>query len=164
MKAVNVDDVLRILHKYGKYIFVTDEKRYSSMIDEIANLKALETESCEDAISRRELLKAIDTYDKFGYWGPGLIPLVSEDRVKLVPYIHYDDVIKCIKLIPSVQTEQKTGHWKDFAVWVAKEIFDDAWEYNKDTFAEIACRKLNKLGIVKAKGDEWELIEPQESV
>lgn len=42
MKVVNVDDVLKILHKYGKYIFVTDEKRYASMVDEIANLKALE--------------------------------------------------------------------------------------------------------------------------
>ena len=42
MKAVNVDDVLKILHKYGKYIFVTDEKKYSSMIDEIANLKSLD--------------------------------------------------------------------------------------------------------------------------
>jgi UDP-galactopyranose mutase len=44
MKAVNVDDVLKILHKYGKYIFVTDEKKYFSMVDEIANLKALEQE------------------------------------------------------------------------------------------------------------------------
>lgn len=41
MKAVNVDDVLKILHKYGKYIFVTDMKKYSSMVDEIANLKPL---------------------------------------------------------------------------------------------------------------------------
>ena len=41
MKPVNIDDVLKILYKYGKYIFVTDEKRYSSMVDEIANLKAL---------------------------------------------------------------------------------------------------------------------------
>ena len=44
MKAVNADDVLKILHKYGKYIFVTDEKKYSSMVDEIANLKALKQE------------------------------------------------------------------------------------------------------------------------
>ena len=47
----------------------------------------------------------------------------------------------------------------DFARWVASEIFDDMWEYNKDAFAEIACRKLAKLGIVIAKGDEWELVE-----
>ena len=44
MKAVNVNEVLKILYKYGKYIFTTDEKKYSSMIDEIANLKALEQE------------------------------------------------------------------------------------------------------------------------
>lgn len=50
----------------------------------------------------------------------------------------------------------------DFAKWVATEIFDDNWEYNKDAFAEIACRKLAKLGIVRAKSDKWELVEPQE--
>lgn len=48
-----------------------------------------------------------------------------------------------------------------FAEWVASEIFNDNWEYNKDAFAELACRKLEKLGIVRAKGDEWELIDPQ---
>ena len=37
------------------------------------------------------------------------------------------------------------------------------WEYNKDSFAEIACRKLAKLGIVRAKGDEWELVESEAS-
>ena len=63
-----------------------------------------------------------------------------------------------IKAIPSA--EPKT---EQFAKWVATEIFDDMWEYNKDAFAEIACRKLEKLGIVRAKGDEWELVEPQES-
>ena len=50
----------------------------------------------------------------------------------------------------------------DFAKWVATEIFDE-WEYNKDSFAEIACRKLEKLGIVRAKGDEWELSEQEPS-
>lgn len=44
MKAVNVDDVLKILYKYGNYIFVSDERRYTFMIDEIANLKALKQE------------------------------------------------------------------------------------------------------------------------
>ena len=52
---------------------------------------------------------------------------------------------------------------EQFAKWVASEIFDENWEYNKDAFAELACRKLEKLGIVRAKGDEWELVEPQES-
>ena len=59
-----------------------------------------------------------------------------------------------------LEQEPKT---EQFAKWVAEEIFDDMWEYNKDAFAEIACRKLAKLGIVRAKGDEWELVEPHES-
>lgn len=62
--------------------------------------------------------------------------------------------------IKALEQEPKT---EQFAEWVASEIFDEMWEYNKDAFAEIACRKLAKLGIVRAKGDEWELVEPQES-
>ena len=64
------------------------------------------------------------------------------------------------EVINALEQEPKT---EQFAKWVATEIFDDMWEYNKDSFAEIACRKLAKLGIVRAKGDEWELVEPQES-
>lgn len=41
-------------------------------------------------------------------------------------------------------TEQKS-----FIEWVASEIFSDEWEFNKDAFVEIACKKLVKLGIVK---------------
>ena len=42
-----------------------------------------------------------------------------------------------------------------FALWVADEIFDEEWENNKDSFAEIACRKLEKLGLVRQEGNEW---------
>lgn len=41
MKAVNVDDVLKILHKYGTFIFVTDSKKYLDMENEIANLPSV---------------------------------------------------------------------------------------------------------------------------
>ena len=64
------------------------------------------------------------------------------------------------EIIEALEQEPKM---EQFAKWVASEIFDDMWKYNKDSFAEIACRKLAKLGIVRAKGDEWELVEPQES-
>ena len=62
--------------------------------------------------------------------------------------------------IKALEQESET---EQFAKWVAREIFDDMWEYNKDAFAEIACRKLAKMGIVNAKGDVWELAEPQGS-
>ena len=64
------------------------------------------------------------------------------------------------EVINALEQEPKT---EQFAKWVATEIFDDMWEYNKDSFAEIACRKLAKLGIVRAKGDEWELVESEAS-
>lgn len=76
---------------------------------------------------------------------------VTEEQRKLIDDT-FDIAIKALEQEPD-----------DFARWVATEIFDDMWKYNKDAFAEIACRKLAKLGIVRAKGDEWELIEPQGS-
>ena len=66
------------------------------------------------------------------------------------------------KLIDEIKALNQSPKMEQFAKWVATEIFDNMWEYNKDSFAEIACRKLEKLGIVRAKGDEWELVEPQE--
>ena len=66
----------------------------------------------------------------------------------------------CNLAIKALEQETKT---RQFTEWVTSEIFNDNWKCNKDAFAEIACRKLEKLGIVRAKGDEWELIDPQES-
>ena len=68
--------------------------------------------------------------------------------------------VMCKDILDYLEQEPKT---EQFAKWVAEEIFDDMWEYNKDAFAEIACRKLAKLGIVRAKGDEWELVESEAS-
>ena len=100
----------------------------------------------DDLISRQAVLSLLDSYVNgsiyFGYEN------VEDFKVK-------------INKLPSVNPQEPKT--EQFAKWVAREIFDDMWEYNKDTFAEIACRKLAKLGIVRAKGDEWELVEPQES-
>ena len=63
----------------------------------------------------------------------------------------------------AIKALEQEPKMEQFAKWVVTEIFDDMWEYNKDSFAEIACRKLAKLGIVRANGDEWELVESQES-
>ena len=64
-------------------------------------------EPCEDAISRDELLKAMDTWDKFGVDDTN--SLFRLDNLSLpyyVPYIHYDDVIKCIKGMPPVNPQE----------------------------------------------------------
>ena len=54
-------------------------------------------EPCENAISREELLKAIDTLDKFGYSARYGLERLDKDDKDFVPYVKYDDVIKCIK-------------------------------------------------------------------
>lgn len=70
---------------------------------------------CDDAISREELLKAIDTWDKFGVDDTNsLFRLDNLSLPHYVPYIHYDDVIKCIKGMPSVT--QKSGKWRRVSI------------------------------------------------
>ena len=42
-----------------------------------------------------------------------------------------------------------------FAKWVARQVCRE--DFDEDgTFAEMACRKLWRLGIVRMNGDEWE--------
>jgi len=41
MKAINANDVLKVLCKYGKFVFVSDSNKYTEMIDEIANLPSV---------------------------------------------------------------------------------------------------------------------------
>lgn len=50
----------------------------------------------------------------------------------------------------------------DFAEWVANEIFSDDWEFNKNSFEEIACRKLVKLGIVEEVDEKYRLKNEEE--
>lgn len=57
-----------------------------------------------DLIDRAELLKAMDTCDKFGNDpDEGLIPLRTPAlRDRYVPYVHYYDMVNCVKGMPSV--------------------------------------------------------------
>jgi len=65
-------------------------------------------------IDQAELLKNMDTWDKFGNDpNEGLIPLRTpalQDRY--VPYVKYDDMVHCVEGMPSVTPQEpKTGHW-----------------------------------------------------
>ena len=104
--------------------------------------KLVSQDPCKDAISRQAVLN------------------LAKKGV-LVSNRNFESVCKAINDLPSVNPQDSKT--EQFAKWVSSEIFDDNWEYNKDSFSEIACRKLAKLGIVKANGDEWELVRSQES-
>jgi hypothetical protein len=66
MKAVNVNDVLKILYKYGEFLFVTDYPKYREMQDEIANLPKVtdSTDAVLDKI-RAEIDEKISHYEHF---------------------------------------------------------------------------------------------------
>ena len=50
-----------------------------------------------DLISRSELLKAMNTWDKFGYdCHRGLVRIDSTNNEEYVPFVYYEDMIKCV--------------------------------------------------------------------
>ena len=57
-----------------------------------------------DLIDRAELLKAMDTWDKFGYTETGCF--VREPKGDYVPYIHYEDMVNCVKGMPPVTPQE----------------------------------------------------------
>ena len=62
----------------------------------------------------------------------------------------------------AIETMRKYQQLEDFAKWVATEVIDEElWTYNHLAFAELACRKLVKLGIMQESDGEYsyEVIE-----
>ena len=57
-------------------------------------------------------------------------------------------------------TEAELYH---FADWVASEVCQEDFEDNSGAFAEIACRKLYFLGLLKKDGDLWVYKQMEES-
>ena len=51
--------------------------------------------------------------------------------------------------------ERPQGEWIEFAEFVAKEVCTDNFKDNADSFAELACRRLVKLGLLKLDGDTY---------
>ena len=43
MKAVNLNDVLKVLHEYGPYLFAGDEHKWRHMVDKIIDIPAVNT-------------------------------------------------------------------------------------------------------------------------
>ena len=71
----------------------------------ICNGKPLSKEH-SDLIDRKELLKAMDTWDKFGYTADGrLVP--CDDN--LVPYVHYADMVQAVEGMPTIIGTDKAG-------------------------------------------------------
>lgn len=56
----------------------------------------------------------------------------------------------------AIDSMRKYQQLEDFARWVAVEVIDEElWTYNYLSFAELACRKLVKLGIMQESDGEY---------
>jgi hypothetical protein len=62
-----------------------------------------------DCIDRAELLKAMDTWDKFGYTETGCF--VREPKGDYVPFVHYEDMVNCVMNMPQATPIRPKGHW-----------------------------------------------------
>jgi len=62
------------------------------------------------------------------------------------------------QLVENAPAVEPTGKLLDFARWVATEVCDDDFKENADCFAEVACRKLVKLGLVKLNEHTYTLV------
>lgn len=145
-----IDMAIKALERQDKLQRALDMEKgaYNALVKNI---------QCEDAISRQAVLETLDNMDN----------ALDEDRT----IENYKELLKeCYEVLPLVNLQEPcddviSRQAEQFARWVAKELFDDIWEDNPnafDGFAELACRKLEKLGFVRANGGEWELVEPQE--
>lgn len=157
MAEIKWDD---IVNKVGEKIvneYFYNDKSLREWIDLIVDYEPNKAEA-EPKIEQeiREELNHLSTY-RVPNSNTDLVSVKAVERVlNLVFRGHRDKKPKRL-----LDQEQKADY-KSFCEWVANEIFSENWEYNKDSFAEIACRKLEKLGIVAGEGDEWKLKESEE--
>jgi hypothetical protein len=64
-----------------------------------------------DCIDKAELLKAMDTWDKFGYTARYGLERLDKDDKDFVPYVKYDDMVNCVKNMPPATPIRPKGHW-----------------------------------------------------
>lgn len=96
-------------------------------------IEALQTEPCEDCISRQAVLDKINEVCFSDEW--------LEYRLSYGSNGERDYIIKFIEWLPSVQPEQRTGTWK------IVDVLHGEWEGTK----KYACDKCGeKVGVFKS--------------
>ena len=85
--------------------------------------RALEQQPSDDCVSRLELLKAMDTWDKFGNSCHNMFRLDNNQLNDYVPYVKYEDMVNCVKNTPPVTPTRNVGKWiyheiEDISRWL----------------------------------------------
>ena len=91
-------------------------------------------------LSENGILEAMDTWPKYGCMPDGrFIRLTKENEKDYVPYVHYDDMVKVVKGIPSLDVEPVIhAHW---ALYL---------DENNCTYGNYACTNCHTIqGLMK---------------
>ena len=109
-RAISLNAILEFLGDTNMDIFTDEVKEFILQLPSVTPQEQV----VGDLISRTELLKALETWDRFGVDDTNsLFRLDNLSLPHYVPYIHYDDVVKCIKGMPSVAIPQDHDGCKD---------------------------------------------------
>ena len=99
-----------------------------------------------DLISRSELLKAMYTWDKFGYDEHNRLIRIDSTNEEYVPYVRYEDMVNCVMNMP-------TAYDVDKVVEELEKLADENYKayciaFNSDDRAEYDAY-TNAIEIVK---------------
>ena len=88
--------------------------------------------------------------------------LRSEAEYLQKPNLIFDANRKADNCLECANEHEQLAEWlnelkalREFTQFVAKEVVDDNFNEDADSFAEVICRKLTKLGYVELKDDTY---------
>lgn len=129
----------------------------SCIVENLPPVTPAQMES-EDVVSRAEVISAFDKWIKsredfaeHPVWFARSLASLPSVAPKCATVTEFADRCR--------ECGARYGRYKDFCEFVAKMVLRDDFEENAGANAEFLCRKLSKLGIVKAEGENWLLAE-----
>ena len=107
-----------------------------------------------DLISRSELLKAMDNWDKFGYDEHNRLIKIDRTNEEYAPYVHYEDMVKCVNDMPTAYSVDKVieelekelekgnmaidfGEFRLFEIVKHGGVADDVCKWKSESYGEL---------------------------
>lgn len=83
--------------------------------------------------------------------------MTNEECIKKLKSIRNDyiKIISCEALDMAIESMRELEKLKQFTHFVAESVMEDDFTINGIFYAEVFCRKLNKLGIIREDGENW---------
>ena len=118
----------------------------------------------DEYIRRKDAIKSFAKHmrDAAEFDYPYAARKISEWKPLAKSYLRDAQTVDAVPVVMVEELIKERKELRDFAIFVADEIFetenapDNPFDCGYGgAFAEIACRKLHKLGIVEMKGEDW---------